>query len=181
MRLPLIAATLLAPLAVTSIPLPFPWVKNPPHSGSLDPRQAASGSVNELFTSKGKLYFGTATDQNRFSISQTADIIKADFGQLTPENSMKWESIEPSRGQFTFDGADAFMDFAEANGKIVRGHTLVWHSQLPSWVSAITDPAELTEVIENHISTVMGRYKGRIYAWVCRSFHNHGVLLRWVC
>ncbi|KAK5944210.1 hypothetical protein PMZ80_003491 [Knufia obscura] len=159
MHYSLLLAAVTAPLATA-----LPWVKNPP-SSSLNARQAASGSVDELFKSKGKTYFGTATDEHLFSTAQDAAIIQADFGQLTPENSMKWDSLEPTRGQFNFAGADALMDFAEANGKIVRGHTLVWHSQLPSWVSAITDPAELTEVIENHVSTVVGRYKGRIYAW----------------
>lgn len=42
---------------------------------------------------------------------------------------------------------------------------MLWHSQLPSWVSAISDPDELTEVIETHISNVAGHFAGQCYAW----------------
>ena len=48
---------------------------------------------------------------------------------------------------------------------------LVWYSQLPAWVSEITDATELTSVIENHIKNVAGRYAGKLYAWVC--VHPH--------
>jgi endo-1,4-beta-xylanase len=55
---------------------------------------------------------------------------------LVPENSMKWGSVEAVRGQLNFFAADRIADFAAAHQAKLRGHTLIWHSQLPSWVPA---------------------------------------------
>jgi endo-1,4-beta-xylanase len=127
-------------------------------------RQAAE-SVHDAFVAAGKQYFGTATDQNLLSAGQNAAIIQANFGQVTGENSMKWGSIEGSRGSYNWGGADFLANWAAENGKLLRGHTLIWHSQLPAWVEAITDAQELREVIVNHINTVMDRYKGQVLQW----------------
>ncbi|CAE6436796.1 unnamed protein product [Rhizoctonia solani] len=129
------------------------------------PPATSTGGLDALIKAKGKKYFGTCSDSALLSNTQNAAIIVSDFGQLTPENSAKWDTIEASQNTFNFSPFDTLVNWAVANGKIVRGHTFVWHSQLPSWVSSITSSATLTSVIQNHISTIGKRYAGKIYAW----------------
>jgi len=132
-----------------------------------------SNSLAGRMVAKGKKYFGTCADSNLLSNSQNVAIIKAQFNQLTPENSMKWDSIEPSQNSFNFAGGNTLVNYAQSNGMYVRGHTFVWHSQLPSWVSSISNSATLTSVIQNHISKEGGQWKGKIYGWdVCNEILN---------
>ena len=91
-------------------------------------------------------------------------VLTREFDSITPENEMKWGTVEANRGQYNWSGADAIVNYAQQTGKTVRGHTLVWHSQLPGWVSGLGS-AELRTVTQRHINTEMGRYRGRIRAW----------------
>ncbi|EGS20178.1 endo-1,4-beta-xylanase-like protein [Thermochaetoides thermophila DSM 1495] len=131
---------------------------------TLETRQA-SESVDQLFKAKGKEYFGVCTDQGRLQQGRNAAIIEANFGQVTPENSMKWESLQPRQGQYNWGQADYLVNWATARNKTIRGHTFVWHSQLAGWVNNVRDRNQLTRVIQDHITTVMTRYKGKIYHW----------------
>lgn len=88
----------------------------------------------------------------------------SEFNYATPENSMKWESIEPSQNNFSFRDGDAIVSFAQGKGMKIKGHTLVWHSQLASWVNNLSGP-DVLKAMNNHITTVMNHYKGKLHAW----------------
>ncbi|KAF9527069.1 glycoside hydrolase superfamily [Crepidotus variabilis] len=74
---------------------------------------------------------------------------------------MKWATTEPSRGIYNFEQSNQLVDWATSNGKMIRGHTFVWHNALPDWVQGINDIQILREVIANHVGAVAGTYKGK--------------------
>jgi endo-1,4-beta-xylanase len=101
-----------------------------------------------------------------------SSLLARHFGALVPENAMKPESLQPTEGSFRFAPADKIVRFAEAKGMRVRGHTLLWHQQTSPWF--FFDPANpskdassglLLSRLKVHIQTVLGHYRGRVYAW----------------
>ncbi|KAF2091183.1 glycoside hydrolase family 10 protein [Saccharata proteae CBS 121410] len=126
---------------------------------------AGTSSLDTMYKAHGKKYFGVATDEGHLTTGVNAGIIRSDFGCVTPEYSMKWATIEPDWNSYSWDLSDYLVNWAESNDKMIRGHTLLWWEELPSWVTSITDKDTLTSVIQNHIGAVMGRYKGKVYAW----------------
>ncbi|MEV5558958.1 endo-1,4-beta-xylanase [Nonomuraea wenchangensis] len=117
----------------------------------------ASAPLRTHAAAKGK-FIGTALATGPLG-SETSyrTIAGTEFNQITAENAMKWESTEPSQGQFTFSGADQIVTFATQNNQQVHGHTLVWHQQTPGWVQGLGATA-MRSAMQNHIAQVVGHY-----------------------
>lgn len=99
-----------------------------------------------------------------------AGLILRNFSSLTPENAMKMGPVHPSENEYNWRDADSIVAFAERNHLKVRGHNLCWHSQAPRWIftDAKGDTVSkevLLQRLKDHITTVVNRYKGKIYAW----------------
>lgn len=105
---------------------------------------AVTAQLNDLALSAGLEFFGTALGEGNTGDTQYMSIAgdTSEFGQLTPENGQKWESTEPTRGQFDYSSGDIVPDIAEANGQITRCHTLTWYSQLPGWGTSPCRPSQ---------------------------------------
>ncbi|WP_371238279.1 endo-1,4-beta-xylanase [Streptomyces pimonensis] len=127
------------------------------------PPAHAADTLGAAAAEKGR-YFGAAVAANHLGEAQYAATLDREFNSVTPENEMKWDAVEPSRGSFGFDRADRIVDHARSKGMDVRGHTLVWHSQLPGWVSGL-GASDLRSAMNNHITQVMTHYKGEIHSW----------------
>jgi len=117
-----------------------------------------------------QLRIGTAATPNDLSDPTLSQITSSQFSVLTPENEMKWQVVEPQQGSFDWTGADNLVTFAEAHGERVRGHTLVWHNQLPNWLTqgvanGTISNSQLRDLLHQHITTEVSRYRGRIWQW----------------
>ena len=128
---------------------------------------------------------GTALSPRQFEGRDTASValVLRQFNATTPENVQKWERVHPELDRYQFAPADAYVDFGQRNGMFVIGHTLVWHNQTPRWVfqNAAGQPLSRDELLarmKDHISTVVGRYKGRIKGWdvVNEALNDDGTL-----
>ena len=132
------------PLA-TTLPAPDP-----------DPLRADAAAVGK--------WIGAAIQSGYLNQQAYTRTLARHFDYVTAEYEMKWDPVERAPGVYTFAGADAIVAYAELNGMRVKGHALIWHEALPDWVRVLS-PSDLQAAVENHIRTVVGRYRGRIAVW----------------
>jgi len=113
---------------------------------------------------------GVAVSPRALKDSAQAQLIKTQFKSMTPENVMKMGPIHPTQNRYNWGPADEIVAFAEANNMIMRGHALIWHQQYPDWFFKDAKGNQITKDtlyarMKKHITDVVSRYKGKIYAW----------------
>ena len=83
-----------------------------------------------------KDYFmiGVAVNQRNLQNPDEVAIIKAEYNSMTAENDMKPGEVCKGDGVYDWSRADKIADFARQNGIKLRGHNLMWHSQMANWM-----------------------------------------------
>ena len=119
-----------------------------------------------------KDYFliGVAVNQRNVTNPEQQALICREFNSVTAENDMKPQPTEPRQGQFDFTRADRIADFCRQNGIKMRGHCLMWHSQIGEWIykdeqGNLRSKEEFFKRMREHIHTVVNRYKDVVYCW----------------
>jgi endo-1,4-beta-xylanase len=118
------------------------------------------------------LKIGVAINQALSDQSDPAGvaIVVRQFNAISPENLLKWGSVHPVSDRYNFEPADRYVEFGRSHGMFVVGHVLLWHQQTPAWVFANEAGAKVTREVllarlKDHITTVVGRYRGKIGGW----------------
>ena len=153
--------------AATASAAPGNGEHTPPGLAKKDTLAWAAGGVIEIGSAVAG--GGHHTEQD-YPTPMSEEIYRETLGRevtsLSAENQMKWDYLRPDRETFDFEDADEIMDFAQQHGQVVRGHTLLWHAQNPTWLEEGDFSAdELRDLLKEHIDTVVGRYRGRIQQW----------------
>lgn len=132
---------------------------------------AAAKEVGLAELYKDDFYIGAAISGWLLSNpNDLLEIVKRDFNSITSENDFKWSSIHPSDDEWRFDNPDKFIEFGLENNMHMLGHCLVWHSQVPRSIFRDADGNQISREgllkrMENHISFLVDKYKGKIHAW----------------
>ena len=132
---------------------------------------ASIADTNTLKNGAKDFFVGIAVNPSRVQDANYSAVYTKEFNSVTAENAMKMKSIFKgidSEGNLNLDwtNSDLIVDFAEANGINVHGHTLIWHESIPDFLKTFTGTnQEFESIIEKYITAVVSRYKGKISSW----------------
>jgi endo-1,4-beta-xylanase len=111
-------------------------------------------------------YIGAAVSPYYFADPAYARQLGQQFNMIAAENSLKWDVVHPEPNVYDFSQGDAMVAFARAKNMQIFAHVLVWDLQMPTWVTeGKHSRSEWIQILCTHIKTVVGHYRGQIYAW----------------
>ncbi|HET6793551.1 MAG TPA: endo-1,4-beta-xylanase [Acidimicrobiales bacterium] len=165
----------LAMVALCLAMLPALLLADPPGVVQLSP------SLRQLAAAR-HLLFGTAVRVPALELDgQYGSVLADQYDAVTPENAMKWDTIQPGPHTYDFRAGDAVVSFARSHHMVVRGHNLVWHEQNPAWLTSRSwTRDQLIALLRGHIMTVVGHYRGEVAQWdvVNEAIGDDGTLRR---
>jgi len=131
-----------------------------------DGAPAQSSHLKDLGAPCG-LRVGIAGTKNFFLYSPPAftEFVKANCNALTLASGLQWNVVHPTPDTYNFDDADWMVAFGQANGMVLRGHSLCWNNANAPWVAQTVNPSNAEKILVDHIHKVAGRFKGKLDAW----------------
>ena len=136
-------------------------------AGVLDSAIAATSNSLKAVGIRCGLKVGVQSIKAQLQDPAFARLAIANFQLLTPGNELKWARLRPGPDSYSFTDADWMVSFAQQNGMLVHGHNLCWNAEgtNPSWFPSVLTKENARQYLTQHITTVMGRYRGRIDSW----------------
>ena len=125
----------------------------------------AKESLRSLADKRGMLIGAASGDGFSGGGEAFQSTLKREFNAVVSEYQMKFGQVQPSRGVFNFAPGDNLLAFADQNGMKLRGHCLVWHKEASFLATTAFSKSEMLAILKDHITKVVGRYKGRIPQW----------------
>ncbi|GAA2725612.1 endo-1,4-beta-xylanase [Cellulomonas aerilata] len=155
----------------------------PAHESHQFSRSSLASMAGEL-----GLTFGVAVNTDELENDRKyRHLATTQFSSVTAENVMKWGPMEPVRGEIDYGPAEALIASAVENDQLVRGHTLVWHSQTPAWLSpdgteTTLTPQQVRDAMQKRVTETATHFKGQIWQWdvVNEAFNEDGTYRRTV-
>jgi endo-1,4-beta-xylanase len=128
---------------------------------------AASQSLKDAAAAKGIVYGANFRDVDLLTgDSQFAGLVVQQLADIESGRSFQWANTEPQPNKFTFDAADAFMDWGMSHGLKVSECHLVWHNSEGPWLKRTINSSNWQDILTTHIKTLVSRYAGKMYSWV---------------
>jgi endo-1,4-beta-xylanase len=128
------------------------------------PSMTQSKTLKTLAAAKGIIY---GVECNTWDLAADPELANAIVQQcaMLVDGSLKWEITRPAPYTFNFERSDWRAQFAQEKRLQLRGHTLIWHVNLPQWFYEIVTPQNADRVLIEHVQTITRRYAGKMHSW----------------
>ncbi len=134
--------------------------------------------LKELATARG-VELGVLTYPRHLKDDVFREVLLSQYRVVTSDAEIHWDKLRPTPEKYDFSQIDQLVGFAAKHDMKVQAHHLVWNEDdsLPKWLkNGQYTKDQLYEIMESHINTVVGRYKGRVSDWSVVNEHFTRVL-----
>jgi len=126
----------------------------------------AATTLRKLADSRNLLIGAACTPRTIENEPDYRRVLAREFNCLVAENIMKFKYCQPEYRKYDFSESRKLVDFARKHRMKLRGHTLVWHTQIADWLlNGGFTRTQVMDILQEHVHTVAGHFRGDVFAW----------------